>query len=982
MEGSEMENVELVGVTHVVDAVTFWAQNVSEDQAIESMTNTLSQICPMARRVTGIPSMYKIYAAMFSEDRCWYRCKVQMQEEEKFHVIYIDYGNCEVVSRSSLVELPEDLQMPSFAKKYMFWGFQALGEQDSSHFQQGRTFLYNLIYGKKVRIQAKSVRMDGTVLVQAFQGDVSIGEEVAKMKFSQTSIPRGTQDFQNPPRILRPPSGLWPSGVLEQGHAGDGKQEGHMPGPRQAALHQRPRAFRNVQKSFLVETLRVLNRFFNCDILSHCVGVNAGASTSLSCFSTLRERAAVAAVPPSSLRVKADRELQEENETLRAESRALEQKAVLLEVRLKDISLELQKVKEGFQTELEELEKQMQTAVGDKLRALLEKTEAVRRLRQGSPGSSVGDGLSEAIDAVTRTGLSAPAAMERLDTAWTAYSLAQAALQACAVDKDELRDLIGRRNEARRALVEAIDDFLLEADRLPIAERMDTLKDLGSSLSVVFGSFPSLDVGESAFESFAEWKSQKQQYFSGIRKQTDESLKALRSWLCDTSEFFCLGSEPSSLSVQEVADSVDRILERAESDVSSELQLCLAEQDNEEVKIVSSAYYRVIQKIEQELGLLHTVRDKYLVNMELKKELLQWLDHTPKVDVLLSVKRVIKSLKSQLRWAVVVKASLEDAEEPDEGEILKKSEEIAETRKALFQEINREKEEYEKLCVLAEKGFPELPLLYPEADMLSYKDSNGLVMKSLERDLFDAEPLKEFSSKRPLVCTEFQGHKVVLKGYSVDGTTEARMLECAAQYHTACSRVEFSGLLPLLALFFGKCDPLGYVMVPYVAFGSLRAVQASSPLAPNEVPRVMQGVAAGLQTLHNFNITHGSLHPSNVFVLSREQGVVGDFDFTQAAEQRCLAGAMVAGKLSLAAPEVRRGRAVSSAADMYALGGLLLWLHFPKHDFVMREDGTPDTGGLSLASGLQALLSRLLTSSARLTASEAVADGYFSRPAA
>ena len=34
---------------------------------------------------------------------------------------------------------------------------------------------------------------------------------------------------------------------------------------------------------------------------------------------------------------------------------------------------------------------------------------------------------------------------------------------------------------------------------------------------------------------------------------------------------------------------------------------------------------------------------------------------------------------------------------------------------------------------------------------------------SLERDLLDAEPMKELSSKRPLVCSEVNGQMILLK---------------------------------------------------------------------------------------------------------------------------------------------------------------------------------------------------------------------------
>lgn len=43
------------------------------------------------------------------------------------------------------------------------------------------------------------------------------------------------------------------------------------------------------------------------------------------------------------------------------------------------------------------------------------------------------------------------------------------------------------------------------------------------------------------------------------------------------------------------------------------------------------------------------------------------------------------------------------------------------------------------------------------------QNSGGLLTYSLERDLLDAEPMKELSTKRPLVCSEIQGQKVLLK---------------------------------------------------------------------------------------------------------------------------------------------------------------------------------------------------------------------------
>uniref|UniRef100_A0A4W5L063 Serine/threonine kinase 31 n=1 Tax=Hucho hucho TaxID=62062 RepID=A0A4W5L063_9TELE len=517
------------------DAITFWAQNVNDDQAIKNISNALANKCPTAQRLLGTPNPQKIYGAVFSEDSCWYRCKV-LQQTDNFHVSYIDYGNTEFVSRSALVELPGDLQAPCLAKKYKFWGFNVSTDQDSAHLQQGKAFLQNLIYGKKVRIQKKSVCFNGTILVQAFQGNLDIGEEVLK----QTSV------------------SVW-----------------------------------------------------SCALIS--------------------------------------------------------------------------------------------------------------------------------------------------------------------------------------------------------------LKLMFSHLSRMLHSVCVL------------------------------------------------------------------------------LRLC---------------------------------------SIQFKGEMLQWQKASPTPDSLFSVKKRIRSLRAQLRWKQVEEASLEEAEDIDLTEILKKKEEIAETRNILFQEIGQERKEYVRYMFQHLSVILILSFICSVILILSFIcSSGGLVVKSLDRDMFDAEPMKELSGRRPLVCTEFQGQRVILKGYTVNEEAEARVLERTTQFHRTRTQLESqtdTGILPLLALFFGKSDPLAYVMVPYFPNGSLWAVQAAKPLTATESVKVMRGVARGLQALHSAGVTHASLNPNNVFVLHRHQGMVGDYDFIKTPVQRAMDSGMVAGSISLVAPELRQtqGTPPTPACDMYSYGCLLFWVKY------------------------------------------------------
>ncbi|XP_036434055.1 serine/threonine-protein kinase 31-like [Colossoma macropomum] len=920
---SELEKLELVVVTHVVDAITFWAQNVSEDKTTENMDTVLSEICPTAARLTGRPNPQKFYGACYSEDRCWYRCKVQQQVDDKFHVSYIDYGNTEVVGRSDLVELPESLQSPALAKKYKFWGFHLSSEQDSPHYLQGKSFLQNLIYGKKLRINKKSVCFDGTILVQAFQGNHDIGEEVLKFKFAKVNSP-GNKESPFPTKALQKQTGLWSS----RGPQEDGDNPGSlgcMPKLRPAFSNQKPRGLMEQSTSATSMAPNIADT--EREVVNENRPHNAEMVVQQLCSQVTEQMLNEVKSELQILKEEVKKKTRE-TEKLEEEKNAFQKLADHLEQELKEARLELQKASELCQQKEKSLEIHFDSTVGDRFSQLAQKVEAVRKNRESNSCSTAVDRLWESITLVVNNRIITPFTSDKLEVAWEDYKQALKKLRACQT-KGELEDLVKSRNQSRGFLLTAINDFFLEVDSLPISQRLESLKEVSSSLTAVFTddsneSVSAEDVEDQAFEKFCEWKNQKHQNSTSVQQATDKALCALSDWAANASKFFCL-TEKSGVTLEAVAEGLDNILKQAESNVCEELNIHLFEQDDEEMKIMSNAFHKVMQNIHKEQHLLCGIREKYEINKKFKQDMLQWPNSTPKADELLCIKKRIKSLRSQLRWKLVEVGCLEEADELDLPEILKKKEEIAETRNALFQEIRHEKEEYIKLCELVKGGFPELVQLYPEAQISSYLSSEGLLMQSLDRDIFDAEPMRELSGRRPLVCTEFQGQKVVLKGYSVDEESEVRMLEQAAQYHRAQSQNP-SAAVPLLGLFFGKSDPLAYIMVPYFSIGSLRAMQKTNPLIPSEIGKVMRGVLVGLQSLHAAGIAHASLNPNNVFVLNRERGIVGDYDFTRTPEQRAADSGMVAGSISLMAPELRWGQLPSPASDMYAFGGLILWV--------------------------------------------------------
>lgn len=103
---------------------------------------------------------------------------------------------------------------------------------------QGKSFLQNLIYGKKLRIHMKSECFDGTILVKAFQGNLDIGEEVLKFKFATVNLP-GNRESLSPSKPVRKQTVTWPS-KKPQGDSDSTGALGYMPKLRPVFTNQMP----------------------------------------------------------------------------------------------------------------------------------------------------------------------------------------------------------------------------------------------------------------------------------------------------------------------------------------------------------------------------------------------------------------------------------------------------------------------------------------------------------------------------------------------------------------------------------------------------------------------------------------------------------------------------------------------------------------------------------------------------------------------
>ncbi|XP_049637397.1 serine/threonine-protein kinase 31-like [Suncus etruscus] len=950
-EEAHNNKVEDVVGSHVEDALTFWAQSICRNKDIVKIGHSLSEVCPHASAVFGNLDSKKVYGGLFSEDKCWYRCKVlKVISDEKCLVRYVDYGNTEILSRSDIVDIPVDLQFSGVAKKYRLWGLQVPSSQVVTQFDQGRTFLGSLIFEKEIKMRIKATCQDGTIIAQAEYGTVDIGEEVAKKGFAEKcklAVHTNVCEEKTPEpgplslRNLKSPIPLWSHRSNQSTFS---KPKGRVSG--KLTVESKNENYTRNHETLSKESLTAWD-------------FNLGSSVSLA-------------------KIKQDQKLIEENEKLKTEKEVLLENCKALELKVEQTAQELQQEKATSMDLTKHLENTLKTHVGIRMKNLAAKIEILKEIRRANICVRFGNDLSDAIQVLDEGCFTTPASLNELERIWKDFNVAQENIRTCQ-DLNEGQILILERNDVQQKLIMAIEDFILEVDELPFTKRFQTLQDMSVSLKAVYGQAKERTYSEEMLAKFYDWKCDKKQEFTNVRNETDISLQHLKTWFQNALKAFDLSVE-ESLNPAETINNIDEVLEKAESSICKELEISLTEQGDRDNEIILNTYSQVLEMIHSEERRIAAVHSKYKDSIEFKKQFIECLNQSPNVDCLLSIKKTLKSLKARLRWKMVEKNNLQEFDDHDGSEIEKMKQEIAHLRNSVFQEIYREQDEYEKLNKLVQKWFPELPLLHPEIGLQKYMNSGGLLTMSLERDLLDSEPMKELSSKRPLVCSEVNGQIVLLKGYSVDVNTEASVIQRAAAYHRAEREAKGeSGLLPLIFLFLCKSDPMAYLMVPYYPRANLSAIQASTPLTSEEVLKVMRGVAQGLHTLHKADIIHGSLHQNNIFVLNRKQGIVGDFDFTKSVSQRASVNMMV-GDLSLLSPELKLGKPASPSSDLYAYGCLLLWLFVNNQKFETNEDGIPKVEHFHLDDNLKSLLCSLLFYRSSMTAEQVLSDKCFWLP--
>jgi serine/threonine protein kinase len=126
----------------------------------------------------------------------------------------------------------------------------------------------------------------------------------------------------------------------------------------------------------------------------------------------------------------------------------------------------------------------------------------------------------------------------------------------------------------------------------------------------------------------------------------------------------------------------------------------------------------------------------------------------------------------------------------------------------------------------------------------------------------------------------------------------------------------------LVALYDAEIGDEPYVVMELVEGASLAS---QMPLAPDRAAQLGAEVAAGLGYVHARGIVHRDVKPANVLLMPDGRAKVADFGIARLVDDAGMTQAgLVVGTAAYLAPEQVRGQTVTTAADVYSLGLVLL----------------------------------------------------------
>lgn len=170
-----------------------------------------------------------------------------------------------------------------------------------------------------------------------------------------------------------------------------------------------------------------------------------------------------------------------------------------------------------------------------------------------------------------------------------------------------------------------------------------------------------------------------------------------------------------------------------------------------------------------------------------------------------------------------------------------------------------------------------------------------------------------------LAYDEIMHREVAIK---VVSSSHADYLERFHREAKAISMLYHDHILP--AFDYGDQEPWHYLVMPYIAHGTLRNRLERGPLTLEEAGEMLAQIADALQYAHDGGIIHRDIKPSNILLRDDHYAYLADFGLAKVLEgtsDLTLSGTLM-GTPEYMAPELSEGPATTSS-DIYALAIIL-----------------------------------------------------------